>query len=114
MNRSELINFCLTYPDAIEDYPFEDKNSTIMRHIGNHKWFALIIDLNQKLCVNLKCDPFQADFLRRTYKDVIPAWHMNKTHWNTVVVNGDVPKQELFEMIRLSYELTRPSIKSKK
>ncbi|MEG1887061.1 MAG: MmcQ/YjbR family DNA-binding protein, partial [Oscillospiraceae bacterium] len=100
------IEYCLSYPGIFEDYPFEDKNSTVMRHSNNRKWFALIFEMDNKLCINLKCEPMQSDFLRSVFKDVVPAWHMNKTHWNTVKIGGDVPEFELFDMISRSFELT--------
>ena len=82
MIRQKLIEYCLTYPDSYEDYPFDDSIDadawTVMRHKTNTKSFALIYERNGKLCVNLKCDPFEADFLRKAYKDVTPGWHMNK------------------------------------
>ena len=81
-----------------------------MRHFGNKRVFAFISERNG-LFVNLKCDPTEADFLRRTFKSVTPAYHMNKTHWNTVVINGDVPIGLLREMIKSSYNLTKPKKK---
>ncbi|MEG2659748.1 MAG: MmcQ/YjbR family DNA-binding protein [Oscillospiraceae bacterium] len=106
MTRAELIAYCLSYSDIVEDYPFGDNKSTIMRHGKSRKWFALIIELDGRLAINLKCEPMQADFYRHVYCDVIPAWHMSKTHWNTVFINGDVPQNELFAMINQSYLLT--------
>ncbi|MEG0020600.1 MAG: MmcQ/YjbR family DNA-binding protein [Oscillospiraceae bacterium] len=108
MTRTELIEHCLSYLGTVEDYPFEDKNSTIIRHSRNRKWFALIFEMGGKLCINLKCEPMEADFLRSVYKDVAPGWHMNKAHWNTVSLGGDVPEKELFSMIEESYNLTKP------
>lgn len=97
MNRQNLIDFCLTFPAAYEDYPFNDIVGpgawTVMRHETNKKSFALIYERNGKLYVNLKCDPFEVDFLRQIFADVTPAYHMNKTHWNTVTVGGDVPEE---------------------
>lgn len=108
MNRKDLISHCLSYTGAVEDYPFEDMNSTVLRHGKSKKWFALIFEKDGNLCVNLKCEPMEADFLRQAFTCVIPAWHMNKVHWNTVILNGDVPEDEVFEMIRKSFNLTRP------
>ena len=108
MTRSELIEYCLTLPGSLEDYPFEDKNSTVMRHTSNRKWFALIFERDNKLYINLKCDPFQADILRQTTKAVTSGWHMNKTHWNTVMLDGDVSDDEVCRMIEHSFELTKP------
>ena len=107
MTRVELIDFCLTFPFVYEDYPFgyivDDGAWTVMRHKTNKKSFAFIYTREGYLCVNLKCGPFDADFLRQVYTDVNPAFHMNKEHWNTVIIGGDVPDQELLDMIRRSY-----------
>ena len=115
MNRQELIEYCLTFTAAYEDYPFEELGAgnrwTAMRHRGNKKTFAFINVHNDRLCVNLKCDPFEADFLRQIYTDVTPGFHMNKMHWNTVFLDGDVPEDELKNMIEHSYNLIRPKIK---
>ena len=68
----------------------------------------MIFERHGKLCVNLKCDPFESDFLRQTYKDLTPGYHMNKTHWNTVMLGGDVPDEHLQYMIGQSYDLIKP------
>ena len=118
MTRQDLIDFCLTFPAAYEDYPFDDPNTTdnpwtIMRYKTNKKSFACIHVLRGRLCVNLKCDPLEADFLRGAFKDVEPGFHMNKTHWNTVYPDGDVPEDELHRMISNSYDLIKPKVRRK-
>jgi predicted DNA-binding protein (MmcQ/YjbR family) len=117
MTRRELINICLEYPDAYEDYPFDDVITdyawTVMRHRGNKKAFAFICQRDGRVRANLKCDPFESDFLRQAFKDIIPAYHMNKTHWNTVVPDGDVPRELFLDLITKSYRLTNPKIKIK-
>ena len=100
MTRQDLIDHCLSYPGAYEDYPFDDLTAsdhpwTVMRHRGNKKSFAFIYEREGRLCVNLKCDPLEADLLRGAFEDVLPGYHMNKTHWNTVRIGGDVPEEEL-------------------
>ncbi len=119
MTRQDLINFCLTFPDAYEDYPFDgvDAHSddgawTVMKCRANSKGFAHIYKRHGKLCINLKCDPFEADFLRQAFTDVTPAYHMNKEHWNTVKVDGDVPEDEMKRMIGRSYDLIKPKFKT--
>jgi len=107
MTKRELIDYCLTYPAAFEDYPF-DGEAAVMKHSGNKKMFALINHKDNRLYINLKCEPMKADFLRGVYKCVTPGWHMNKTHWNTVYIDGDVPEHELYEMIRHSFDLIKP------
>jgi predicted DNA-binding protein (MmcQ/YjbR family) len=117
MTRQELIAFCLTLPAAYEDYPFDDITDAgawaVMRHRANRKGFAHIFERSGKLCVNLKCDPIEADFLRQAYEDITPAYHMNKTHWDTVTLGGDVPVAELERMIERSYNLIKPKAKKK-
>jgi predicted DNA-binding protein (MmcQ/YjbR family) len=107
----------LILPAAYEDYPFDDPDEVgawaVMRHRANRKGFAHIFERNGKLCVNLKCDPIEADFLRQAYRDITPAYHMNKTHWNTVTLGGDVPEHELERMIGHSYDLIKPKVKKR-
>jgi len=120
MKRREIIDFCLNFPAAYEDYPFDggdahsdDGSWTVMRQKTNRKGFAHIYVRNGKLCINLKCDPFEADFLRQAFNDVTPGWHMNKVHWNTVTLGGDVPDDELKRMIERSYDLIKPKVRAK-
>lgn len=117
MTRQQLINFCLTFSDAYEDYPFDSITDpgawTVMRHKINKKSFALVYERNGKLCANLKCDPQEADFLRQAFADVTPAYHMNKVHWNTIVLDGDVPVEEIKRQIGNSYDLIKPKRRNK-
>lgn len=114
MTRQEIIDYCLTYSDAYEDYPFVSMDApgawVAMRHRSNRKVFAFIYN-RSGLCLNLKCEPMRADFLRSLYKGVTPAFHMNKVHWNTLSIPSDVPKDELLNMIDMSYDLTAPKRK---
>ncbi|MDR2091494.1 MAG: MmcQ/YjbR family DNA-binding protein [Clostridiales bacterium] len=111
MTRRELIDHCLTLSAVYEDYPFDDETAVI-RHTENKKIFALFINRNGREFLNLKCDPFEADFLRQAFEGIIPAYHMNKEHWNTVVIGADIPEPEIFRQIENSYTLTKS--KSKK
>jgi predicted DNA-binding protein (MmcQ/YjbR family) len=71
--------------------------------------FALIAhDKTDRLYINLKCDPLEADFLRSAFESVEPAYHMNKAHWNGVVIGGDVSDDELKRQIEHSYDLIKP------
>lgn len=110
MTKRELIDYCLTYSTVFEDYPFGD-NAAVMRHKGNKKMFALISEQNGAVSINLKCEPMRADFLRSVFSSVTPGWHMNKVHWNTVTMGGDVPVAELYNMIQHSFDLTKPKIR---
>jgi len=114
MTRQDVIDFCLTFPQAYEDYPFAefvgDRSWAVMRHQSNKKSFAFIFEHKRRLCVNLKCEPLEADALRGVFKDVAPGYHMNKTHWNSVYVGGDVPDEVLCDMIAASYDLIKPKV----
>ena len=107
MTKEKYLEFCRNIAGASVDRPFnEDFNSYAARHTINRKWFALIMERDGKDIVNLKCDPLQADFLRGIYKGVVPAYHMNKTHWNTVYLDSDVPDEEIENMTLESFNLT--------
>lgn len=108
MQPQDVIRWALTLPDAVEDHPFDDADITVVRRRGNRKWFAVLLEVHGRPCVNLKCEPMRADLYRRVYRSVQPGWHMNKTHWNTIELGGDVPDDDLCEMIRHSYELVGP------
>jgi predicted DNA-binding protein (MmcQ/YjbR family) len=117
MTRQDIIDYCLTFPVAYEDYPFDmaaDENATaVMRHKTNKKSFALIMRHNGELYLNLKCDPFDADFLRSAFESIVPGWHMNKNHWITVVMGDDVPDDLTNTLIGQSYDLIKPKIRRK-
>ena len=105
MTKKQAMDFCKSLPNCYEDYPF-DNITAVMRHKGNKKMFALFSDRLGVEYINLKCEPMKADFLRSIYKSVNEGFHMNKIHWNTITIDGDVP--DLFEMINDSFELTKP------
>lgn len=108
MTKDKYLDFCRNMAGASVDRPFnEDFDSYVARHTISRKWFALVMELNGKTVVNLKCDPMQADFLRSVYKGVIPAYHMNKVHWNTVYLESDVPDEEIENMTFESFSLTQ-------
>lgn len=117
MTRRQLIDYCLTYPDSYEDYPFDDRDCpaawAALRHKTNKKCFAFIYERDNQLIINLKGDPAVADFLRSTYRAVSPAFHLNKTHWSSVLIGGGLPDYELYSMIESSYRLTAPKLKGK-
>lgn len=106
MTRDEYMEYCKTIVGASSDTPFEDSDIIIVRHTDTRKWFAAIMKLDGKDIVNLKCEPMEADFLRSAYEGVTPAYHMNKTHWNTVYLESDVPREEIINMTEKSFALT--------
>lgn len=107
MTKDKFLKFCQKLEGAEIDRPFnEDFSSTVARHSDNKKWFALVMEYQGKYVVNLKCEPMESEFLRKVYSGVIPAYHMNKVHWNTVFLSSDVPDAEIRRMTLASFELT--------
>lgn len=104
--RRDVIAYCLTLKDVYEDYPFHDTNWCVIRHRRNRKVFAWIFDKDGYVWINLKCSPQWIDFWRQTFASVLPAYHLNKKHWNSVILDGTVPDEEIRRMILESYDLT--------
>ena len=104
--KSDLITYCLTYKDVYEDYPFRDHEWTVIRHRGNKRVFAWIYRREGQVCINLKCAPEWIEFWRKAYSGVRPGYHLNKKHWNTEVLDGRVPDEDIKRMIGESYDLT--------
>lgn len=108
MKREEIIKYCLELPNTYEDYPFpNDTFSVTMKHVSNHKWFALIMKVEGKLYLNVKTDPEYSELLRNTYDYIMPAYHMNKEHWNTIIIDEKVDDELVKELMEQSYELTK-------
>ena len=103
--RKQAIDFCMKFKDTYEDYPFRDANWTCMRIKTNKRIFAWIFERNENIWVNVKCDPEWRDFWRDTYESVLPAYHMNKEHWNSIILDGSIPHKEICRMIGESYDL---------
>lgn len=93
-DRKEAIAYCLTLKGAYEDYPFHDPNWCVIRHKSNHKVFAWIFNRNGHVWINVKCDP-SGGSLERDLPSVVPAYHLNKKHWNSIILDGTVPKKKL-------------------
>ena len=108
MDKEEIIKYCLTLEDTFKDCPFpNDFESVTMKHGKNKKWFALSMNDNDKLYLNVKTDSNYSDILRNTYNYIIPAYHMNKEHWNTIIVDEKADWSLVKELIEQSYQLTK-------
>lgn len=105
--RREVIDYCLTFENVFEDYPFHDDNWCVMRHKQNKKVFAWIFNKDGYVWVNVKCDVEWRDFWRNTFESVVPAYHLNKMHWNSIILDGTIPVEDIKRMIGESYDLTR-------
>jgi predicted DNA-binding protein (MmcQ/YjbR family) len=104
--RREAIDYCLTLDGVFEDYPFHDPNWCVIRHQDSRKVFAWIFNKDGLVWVNVKCDPQWRDVWRQAFASVIPAYHLNKEHWNSIILDGSVPQADVKRMICESYDLT--------
>jgi len=115
MTREEYLEFCRGIPGAIVDQPFEEGFDTwIARHADSRKWFAAILEHEGRQFVNLKCDPIEAEFLREVYLGVERGYHMNKTHWISVIFQSDVPDELFKTLTQKSWQLTEKQKRTKK
>ena len=110
MNIEELREYCISKPHTTEGLPFDDV-SLVFKVKG--KIFA-ILSLDGPPRINLKCDPLRAIELREEYSCVIPGYHMNKKHWNTVNIDGSVQAGLIKEWVDHSYELILASLPKSK
>ena len=100
--RDRVMVACGTKPGSAEDYPFGDEVA-VFKVAG--KMFALSQLGAASLRVSVKCEPSLADALRQTYAAVTPGYHLNKQHWNSVILDGSVPDEEVLELVDHSYDL---------
>lgn len=105
--RQEAIAACLRLPGVYEDYPF-DGNWAVMRRRDNGKMFAAVFDRQGQVWLNLKAEPEWGEFWQRVYPAVLPAYHMNKRHWISVILDGSIGEAELERLIEDSHRLTAP------
>lgn len=112
--RNEAIKFCLSLGEVYEDYPFHDDNWTLMRHKDNKKTFACIYEREGNIWINVKCYVKWTNFWRGIYESVVPGYHMNKEHWNSIILDGTIPENDIERMIDESYELTKSKKKKAK
>ncbi|MEO6610807.1 MAG: MmcQ/YjbR family DNA-binding protein [Chitinophagaceae bacterium] len=111
MNIETLREYCLSKPGAEETLPFGP--DTLVYKVGG-KAFLLTGLTNEQLRFNVKCDPDKAVELREEFSCVLPGYHMNKKHWNTIVVDGTVSNSQLREWIDHSYDLVAGGLPKKK
>ncbi len=107
--KEEAIAFGLTFPDTYRDAPFRDNNWQLVRYKGNKKAFLWVYEREGYINLNLKAEPDKAFFWRDAYASVIPGYHQNKEHWNTVILDGSIPDGIVREMIADSYRLISDS-----
>lgn len=109
MNIEEYRDYCLAKPGVTEGFPFNE-TTLVFKVMG--KMFALT-DIELFESINLKCNPEKAIELREQYEGINPGYHMSKKHWNTVIVESDVPQNLLISLIDDSYNLVVDSLTKK-
>ena len=113
LTRKEAIAACMQYPDAFEDYPFHDPNWTAMRHKTNQKTFAFIFEREGKIWISVKVEPQWGDFWKAAFEAVVPAYHLNKRHWISIILDGSMTDEQILPLIRDSYVLTQSGKKGR-
>lgn len=102
MNHKTVEDYILSMPNAKREYPFGE---TVAVYKVNDKMFALISEGKEPVRLSLKCDPQLAEKLREKYEEVMPGYHLNKKHWNTMVLSGQLEWEEVKSLINHSYQL---------
>ncbi len=110
MNVEDIREYALLLPDVEEGFPFGE-NTLVFK--TNDKLFLLVSLNNNPLSFNVKCNPEEAIELRAQYDCILPGYHMNKKHWNTIIVDGSLNSQLLKQFISSSYKLVKLKSKSR-
>jgi predicted DNA-binding protein (MmcQ/YjbR family) len=106
MNHKTVAEYLLSMPGAKLDYPFGE-NTAVYK--VKDKMFALVSENKDPVQVSMKCDPLLAETLREKYESVMPGYHLNKKHWNTIVLTGQLSWEEVQDLIKHSYDLVTKS-----
>jgi len=102
MSHKEVEEYLLSMPNAKLDYPFGED---VAVYKVKDKMFALVTEKKEPVQISLKCDPQLAETLREKYETVMPGYHLNKKHWNTILLTGQLSWDEVKDLIRHSYDL---------
>ena len=111
MDSKQFFTYCLCKEGALEDYPF-GPDVIVMKVMG--KMFALLSRREGQVILSLKCDPNYAELLRQQYVSILPGYHLNKRHWNTLLLDGSIPEKEIRGLIDHSYDLVVKSLTREK
>lgn len=108
IDHKAIEEMLMSLPNVWLDYPFGEDAAVYKigdKDKGEGKMFAIIAEGSEPVRLSLKCDPQLAELLREKYETVLPGYHLNKKHWNTIICSGQVPLDEIKDLIRHSYEL---------
>ena len=103
--RKEALDYGLSFPNTYQDAPFHDPNWQLVRVKKSKKAFLWTYERDGFINLNVKAAPEWRDFWRSAYSSVIPGWHQNKEHWNTIILDGSIPRKDIERMIAESYDL---------
>lgn len=106
MTHKDFNDFMLSLPKVWLDYPFGEEAAVYkFGDKPDGKIAAIVAEGSKPLRVSLKCDPKLAELLREKYESVLPGYHLNKKHWNTIICSGQLTDDEVLDLARLSYQL---------
>ncbi|HSX06200.1 MAG TPA: MmcQ/YjbR family DNA-binding protein [Candidatus Saccharimonadia bacterium] len=110
MDHKTVESYILSLPGAMLDYPFGEGTAVYKvtgseKSLSNAKMFALISEGKEPINLSLKCDPQLSEILREKYVTIMPGYHLNKKHWNTLILSGEIPWEEVQALIRHSFQL---------
>ena len=107
--KIRILEYGLSFPDTYQDAPFHDDNWQLVRYKGNKKPFLWVYEKDGFVNLNVNTEPEKAFFWRDVYSAVRPAYHQNKRHWITIVLDGSIPDKDVRLMIAESYDLISDS-----
>lgn len=107
--REEALKYGLSFANTYQDAPFHDPNWQLVRVKGSKKAFLWTYERDGYINLNVKVAPEWRDFWRDTYAAVIPGWHQNKENWNTIILDGSIPRKDIERMIAESYDIVTDS-----
>lgn len=107
--RKEALDYGLTFDNTYLDMPFRDNNWQLIRVMPSKKAFLWTYERDGLINLNVKVNPEWRDFFRNAYASVIPGWHQNKEHWNTIILDGTIPTEDIKRMIAESYDCVTDS-----
>lgn len=107
--REEALEYGLSFPDTYQEAPFHDRNWQLVRVKGSKKAFLWTYEMDGLLRLNVKASPQWRDFWRGMFPSVIPGYHQNKEHWNTIILDGSIPDKDIRQMIAESYDIVTDS-----
>ena len=113
MTHKEFEDFIVQLPKVWLDYPFGEGTAVYKYGVKpDGKIVAIVAEGSKPLRVSLKCDPKLAENLREKYESVLPGYHLNKKHWNTIICSGQLNDEEIFDLTRLSWRLVSGDLPS--